>query len=531
MKPRILTLLAVILTLTTGAVAQPTTAPGAKPAATQERSTDGPPKSDDTIGGRAPVVTHHSIKIADKELAYTATAGWLPMKDETGKLHANVFFVAYTKDGAKGDPDHPPDHPPDHARPITFVFNGGPGAAAVWLHLGTAGPMRLDLAEDGQPGPPPHKLVENSSTWLTTTDLVFIDPVGTGYSRAATPEQAKEFYGVREDISSIADFIRLYLTRYDRWGSPKFLAGESYGTLRAAALSEYLNDHDGIILSGIILVSSVLDFQTFQFEEGNDLPYVNFLPSYAAVAWYHKKLPPELQGDLTKTLDEATRFATGDYAAALAKGAALGDDDRKRIAEQLARYTGLSRAEIDHLDLRVPQPLFSKKLLEDQRKIIGRFDGRITGLAVEPTSSEAEYDPSLSRYLGVYTSTFLRYVREDLHFESDLKYEVLSSRNWDFGPGGHGYLTVTDNLRAAMAKNPDLRVMIASGYFDLAAPYYATTYTINHLGLPREALGRVSQKLYLGGHMMYHVKPALDGLERDVAAFIEGNNAKPQAVN
>ncbi len=494
-----------MLTFTTAAIGQPTTtAPATQPA------------GGEVVDAKGPITTRHTMTVGGRELSYFATAGFLSLKEESGKPRANVFFVAYTLD--RGPEPSPAD------RPITFLFNGGPGAAAVWLHLGTAGPRRLALGPEGETPAPPVKLVDNESTWLTGSDLVFIDPVGTGYSRAASPEQAKDFYGVHEDIASIGDFIRLYLTRYQRWGSPKFLAGESYGTLRAAGLAEHLADNQGVAINGVILISSVLSFQAFQFGEGNDLPYINYLPSYAAVAWYHKKLPAKLQEDLGKTLDEVTRFATGEYAMALIKGSSLTAEERRAVAQRLATYTGLPPAYVEKSNLRVTQPAFAKALLEEKGLVVGRFDGRITGVDPEPTSAHAEYDPSLTPYLDAYTATFVDYVRRELRFESELKYDVLSGnvRGWNFGQGNNGYLTMTDNLRRAMAANTHLKVMSASGYFDLAAPYYGTVYSLNHLGLPAETLGNITQRFYRGGHMMYHRKADLEQLQRDVVGFVNG---------
>jgi len=459
-------------------------------------------------------VTEGQVTIGGEPVKYRATAARMLMKDENGKLKATVFFVAYDKDrptdaGAAG-------------RPITFVFNGGPGAAAVWLHLGAAGPRRIDLKEDGEPFPPPYRLVENEYSWLDATDLVFVDPVGTGFSRPAEGEKAEQFYGVKEDISWVADFIRLYITQYQRWSSPQFLAGESYGTTRAAGLSEYLLDRYGIALNGIVLISSVLDFQTLDAGGVNDLPYVLYLPSYAAVAWYHKKLAADLQDDLGRTLREVEQWAADTYAPALAKGGALPAVERKAIVDRLARYTALPEDLIDRSNLRIPLGVFQKNLLGEERKVIGRFDGRITGYDPDPISSRPSYDPSLSQYLAIYSSTFNDYVRRVLKYDSTLPYEVLSNkvRPWKFGEAGQGYLNVADDLAAAMVKNPHLKVLFASGYYDLATPYYSANYTIDHLDISAELRGNITHTFYPGGHMMYHNRPALEKLHADVTAFV-----------
>lgn len=459
--------------------------------------------------------TEGRVTIGGEALNYHATAAKMLMKDENGKLKATVFFVAYDK-------DRPADANPAE-RPITFVFNGGPGAASVWLHLGTAGPRRVDLKENGEPLPPPYKLVENAYSWLDLTDLVFIDPVGTGFSRAAEGEKAEQFYGVKEDINWVADFIRLYITQYQRWLSPQFLAGESYGTTRAAGLSEYLLDRYGIALNGIVLISSVLDFQTIEPSNGNDLPYSLYLPSYAAVAWYHKKLPAGLQGDLAQTLDEVQDWAVDTYSVALAKAGSLTAAQRDAIVAKLARYTALSPDFIDKSNLRIHPGAFEKRLLGNERKLIGRFDARITGYDPNPASSWPSYDPSLSQYLATYSATFNDYVRRTLKYDSTLPYEVLSGKvhPWKFGEqAGHGYLSVADDLSSAMVKNPNLKVFFASGYFDLATPYFSANYTIDHLDISKELRANITHAFYQGGHMMYHNHPALVKLHADLTAFI-----------
>lgn len=459
-------------------------------------------------------ITEHQITINGQALRYRATAGYMPVKDDAGKEKANFFFVAYEKLDA-GDVS---------ARPITFVFNGGPGAAAVWLHIGTAGPMRVRLADQqGQAPPPPYKLVENEATWLDLTDLVFIDPVGTGYSRPAVGEKAEQFFGVREDVASVGEFIRLYTTKYERWLSPKFLAGESYGTTRAAALSAYLIDRLGISLNGITFISTVLNFQTLSPSDGNDLPYPLFLPTYASSAWYHKKLSGEYQADLSKTLKEVEQFALTDYAAALAKGGSLTPEQRKEMVSKLAAYTSLPASFIDKSNLRIGPSEFRKMLLNDEHKIIGRFDTRIAGLDPDPANSNAEYDPSLGTYLALYTATFSDYVRRNLKYDNDLQYEVLSNkvRPWNFGPAGNGYLNVADDLRSAMVKVPSMKVMFCSGYFDLATPFLATDYTINHLDLSHELRANITQTYYPGGHMIYHNHEGLLKLKENLRAFME----------
>ncbi|HWE03217.1 MAG TPA: hypothetical protein VG326_12480 [Tepidisphaeraceae bacterium] len=478
-----------------------------------------PHKADQSAADKLSV-TEGQISINDQTLKYKATAGQMILRDDSGKAKAEMFFVAYEKQPAE----------PRGTRPITFVFNGGPGAAAVWLHLGTAGPKRVALDEEGDAPSPPYRLEDNPNTWLTATDLVFIDPVGTGYSRAVAGEKPEQFYGVEEDIRSVAEFIRMYVTRNQRWSSPKFLAGESYGTTRAAALSQHLLEQQGISLNGIVLISSVLNFRTIQFGGGNELPFALYLPSYTAIAHHFKKLPPDLQNaDLAKTVKDVEQWATHDYLTALISGSALSADERKTVAVRLARYTGLSAQYVEKSDLRVDPGDFRKELLIDERKVIGRFDARIAGYNPDPLSEGADYDPSLPPYLAAYTATFNEYARGTLKYESDRSYDVLTGRvhPWNFGPAGNGFLDVAPNLQDAMMKNPGMKVMFCNGSADLATPYLAATYTINHLALSAALRANITHNIYVGGHMIYHYHPSLIKLGDDVRSFIR--DAVPRA--
>ena len=459
-------------------------------------------------------VTHHEMSIEGKALKYEATAGTLAMKDESGKPRANFFFVAYRKEsGEDFDPAK---------RPITFVFNGGPGAAAVWLHLGAVGPHSMKLDAEGIPTGPPHGLVQNKSTWLDATDLVFIDPVNTGYSRAAEGVKPEEFFGVQNDLNSVGEFIRLYLTRNGRWLSPKFLAGESYGTTRAAGLSEHLLSR-GIDLNGIVFISSVLDFATISSGGSNDLPYILFLPSFTSTAIYHKKLEAPLLKDRSKTLAEVQAWALTEYTAALAKGDSLKGEERKSIVKRLARYTSLSEEVVEKANLRIDASYFEKNLLGDGRRMIGRFDGRLIGGDPSPLSPFPAFDPSLSAYLAAYTSAMTDYARRTLKFETDLPYESLNGgrvQPWSMGREGRGYLDVATSLADAMRQNPRMKVLFASGYEDLATPYFATDYTIDHMDLSVALRKNVTRVMYEGGHMMYHVRESLEQLHADVAGFV-----------
>ena len=463
-----------------------------------------------------PVTTHHSITLRDGvTLDYTARAGFMPLHDESGELLATIFHVSYVLDR---DPD-----PAD--RPVTFVFNGGPGSASLWLHLGAAGPMRVAMTDDGAAPTPPGGLIVNEGTWLAATDLVFIDPVGTGFSRPAEGHEQSEFSGLDNDARSVAEFIRLWTTQHERWASPKFLAGESYGTTRAAALSRRLQADDNLYLNGVILISSILNFQTALFDAGNDLPYALILPTYTATAWKHGRLPADLQeGSLTAALAESRAFALGDYWLALAKGAALTSGERARVAQRLARLTGLSPDYIERANLRVAIGRFVKELRRDDRRTVGRLDTRFLGMDADAAGESFEYDPSLAAISGAYAAALNDYIRRELGFESDLPYEILTGRvrPWPWGEESEqGYVNVADDLRAALTRNPFMRVHIASGYYDLATPFFATEYTVDHLGLEPELRDNISMSYYESGHMMYIRKPALLRLRRNVEAFIE----------
>ena len=470
--------------------------------------------SDDKIS-----VTSHQIVLNGQVLKYDAAAGTLLLKDEAGTPRGSFFFVAYTQSHATVD--HAAGEFDPAKRPITFIFNGGPGAAAVWLHLGAIGPQRLPFADDGDVAPVPAKLVDNMQTWLDVSDLVFIDPIGTGFSRAAPGVKPEEFFGVDADISSIAAFIRLYTTRNNRWLSPKFLAGESYGTTRAAGLSDYLLG-EGIALNGIIFISTVLDFQTLEAAGSNDLPYVLDLPTFAAAAIYHKKLSPDLQQDMQKTLAEVRQWAMTDYLVALAAGDRLTPQQRTAVIERLARYTSLAPDFIDKRNLRISADAFRKMLLHEQKKVIGRYDARLTADDARPASTDwTEMDPGLPNYLAAYTAAINDYVRRALNFESDLTYEVLSGKvhPWNM-QHGEGYLDLATTLSSAMRSNSHMKLFFASGYYDLATPFLGTDYTLDHMNLSPELRGNICRGFYPGGHMVYHPAAGREKLKTDVADFI-----------
>jgi carboxypeptidase C (cathepsin A) len=497
--------------------------PAAPPAVPSEATTGERPAGEarpETAAARPPVpeppeekpaITRHELRVGGKTLKYTTTTGLMPLRDNTGKLEARIFYMAYTLDN------------PPARRPLTFSFNGGPGSSSVWLHLGAIGPKRVKMQTEGFMPAPPFQLVDNEYTWLDQTDLVFIDPVGTGYSRALTPELGKKFWGVQGDIESVGEFIRLYLARHERWQSPLFIVGESYGTFRAAGLSGYLFDR-GIALNGVLLISTILNYGTHEFTRMNDLPYVLILPSYTATAFYHKKLASDLQQDLKKTLREAEAFADGEYAVALLKGDALTAQERQAAIERLSRYTGLDKKYLDQSNLRVSLQFFLKELGRDEKKTFGRLDSRFEGLDNSAATATPEYDPSMAAIIPPYTSAFYNYVRGDLGYKSDLTYYILGGGIGPWDTGGQfrgGFQETAEALRVAFAKNRFMKLFVGSGYYDMATPYFATQYTLNHMGLPSEAHQRITMADYEAGHMMYIRSESLSKLRKDVGTFLE----------
>jgi len=466
------------------------------------------------------VESNHSIKIKGKEIKYTVTAGTMILKEETTdrekeaegeKPRAQIFFISYTKDGVRDK----------SKRPLTFSFNGGPGSASVWLHLGVLGPRRVVMQEDGNLPPPPYKLTDNEFSLLDDTDLVFIDPMNTGYSRPVEGQKPKEWHGFKKDIESVGDFIRLYTTRNNRWLSPKFLIGESYGTTRASGLSGFLQDRFGLYLNGIMLVSVVLDFTTLYFNINNDLPFILYLPGYTATAWYHNVLIPHKP--LQTWLKEAEEFAVGEYASALLKGDALTKEERARIVERVSLYTGISKDFVERSNLRINDQHFFKELLRERGLTVGRLDSRFTGRDRLGVTETPEYDPLLTNITGPYMATFYEYVRNELKFESDLPYETLSGfvHPWSYADFENQYVNVAETLRAAMTHNPYLKIFVANGYYDLGTPYFATEYTFNHLGLDESLRKNISMEYYDAGHMMYIHIPSLRQMKTDLANFIK----------
>ena len=474
------------------------------------------------------VITQHKVRIGGKEIKYTVTAGTMVLKEETPdrekeaegeKPRVQVFFVAYTKDG--NTTESTGGTPALQKRPLTFSFNGGPGSSSVWLHLGVLGPRRVVLTDEGELPAPPFRLTDNQYSILDETDLVFIDPVSTGYSRAVDGQKPKEWHEFRKDIESVGDFIRLYTTRYNRWLSPKFLIGESYGTTRAAGLSGYLQERHGLYLNGLMLISAVLDFTTILFNTNNELPFILFLPGYAATAWYHKKAG--VGQPLRKFLKEAEDFARGEYASALMKGDLLSSEERIHVVQELTRFTGLSTDFIERSNLRIKDRHFFKELLRESERTVGRLDSRFLGIDRLGVTETAEYDPLLTNVVGPYTAGFYDHIRAELKFESDLPYEILNGKvwPWSYSVFENQYLNVAETMRKAMTYNPHLKVFVANGYYDLGTPYFATEYTFNHLGLNKSLQKNVSMGYYEAGHMMYIHMPSLKKMKVDLVKFIK----------
>jgi carboxypeptidase C (cathepsin A) len=462
-----------------------------------------------------PAVTHHEIRLNGRLLHYTATACRLPIKEAGGKTDALMFYVAYTLENA--DPA---------TRPLTFAFNGGPGSASIWLHMGALGPRTVVLQKDGFLPAAPYRLQDNPNTLLDKTDIVLIDAIGTGFSRPATPTVGKKFWSLTGDIQSFGEFVRLYITRTERWSSPLYLFGESYGTARAAGVSGYLANR-GISFNGIVLLSTVLAFESLEISKTNDEPYPLLLPTYTMIAAYHHKLAPELSDNLERTRAEVEHWASSEYTLALAKGDALTPQERQATIEGLARYTGLSKEIIDQYNLRIDVPGFTHYLLADQKLRVGRLDGRFSGPDPGGFADTRFFDPTSAQTGPPFTSVLNDYIRRELGYKTDMPYYVMASDawgstfKWSWGDAGAGWADTAAALREAIVMNPFLKVHVLEGYYDLATPYYAVNFTMDHLNLTQHYRNNISYATFASGHMLYLDADSLKKMKDDVGGFID----------
>ena len=523
-------LFAVLLPISLASVAPTLRAEPQKDQATREQEPQqAKPAAHD--GAEAPaekaVVTSHSLQFAGHAVAYKATAGTLLIRDDKDKPDASVFYVAYTVDG---DPAR---------RPLTFLYNGGPGSSTIWLHMGSYGPVRVVTSSPEATAPAPYQLAPNADCLLDKTDLVFVDAIGTGYSRGLAKDKAdkdkdedpsKRFWGTDPDIDAFGRFVARYVTVGRRWNSPKFLFGESYGTPRSAGLARYLEEH-GIAVNGVVLLSSVLNFASRLPELDDD--FVNLLPSYAAIAWYHGKLATK-PAALEPFLSEVRGFARGEYAVALARGQDLAAAERDAVAERLSRYTGLSTTYLKEANLRVSQPRFRKELLRGERRTLGRYDGRFEGIDADAAGETPESDPADTGIRGAFTAAFNDYVVRELNYASDVPYRVSASvfRDWDFKHALRGQTRpapvpiMVSDLSAAMRANPRLKVLAANGYFDLATPFFATEYDLAHLDLEPKLRDNLTVTYYPSGHMVYLDPDAARQFKQDLARFYDAATAR-----
>ena len=465
-----------------------------------------------------PVFTTNSITIAGQRVAYIAETGMLPILSSTGSIRASVFYVAYTRVENSEIGNRKSEM---EKRPVTFCFNGGPGSSSVWLHLGAFGPRRVKMNDDGTQPPPPAGLADNEYSVLDASDLVFIDPVATGFSRPATDEKADNFLGTENDLASVGEFIRLWTTRHDRWLSPKYLCGESYGVFRAAGLAEHLSSRYGMYLNGLVLISGVLDFATIYDNPGNDVPYPLYLPAYTAAAQFHHKLPPDLQTNLTQALAEARSFAKGEYASALQQGGALSADEHQKIAAELARLTGLKPPVIEDNHLRINEGVFRRQLLHDEGLILGAYDARITGRDGDPASQSPDFDPSFAATRGVFAGAINSYIRGELKFEDDLPYEVLAGvQPWNYN-ARNTYASVGDRLASVMNQNPYMKILIFGGRCDLVCPIDTVHYALDHMALNPAYRTNITYAEFDSGHMMYVNLPDLKKMQATLEGFLK----------
>lgn len=463
----------------------------------------------------------HSITLNGQPLRYRARAGWHEIREpkqgkdgehEGEQVRAKLFAMSYTRLDVDGAP-----------RPLLFVVNGGPGSSSVWLHLGLAGPQRVAVDDFGRTGGPPYGLEANDACLLAEADLVFIDPIGTGLSTMHEGQKTTEFHSYQRDLDSLAEFIRAYLTREDRWGSPKYLMGESYGSTRGAALARQLQEQHQIFLNGVVLISLALDFQLFSFDPVNDLPYTLYLPTYAATAWFHQRLSPALQAlPLRTLLDEVEAFVLGPYASALLQGDRLPAGLFDSIAQQVAAYTGLGVDHVKRSRLRVRDERFFKALLRDQGLTTARLDSRFVGLDADDAGETAEDDASYTAMAGAFKAGIQQVLAQQFGWSGEAPYHLLAPlyKTWRFNDHENKYLSTGPLLRDALHRDPHLRVYVASGYYDLATPHAAGDHSLAHLGLRPGVRERLQVRYFEAGHMMYLHAPSRQQMIEDLRRFL-----------
>jgi carboxypeptidase C (cathepsin A) len=512
---RIATVLLVLLVLGGGRPASADEKAGKVEKPSPEAARPEPPKAEQSV-------TKHSVVIAGAPVNYTATAGTLIVRNGKDAPWASIGYVAYTKNDV-ADPGR---------RPLTFAYNGGPGSSSIWLHMGVLGPRRIVTSEAAATPPPPYKVVDNGASILDRTDLVMIDPVGTGLSKAVGAAKDKDFWGVDPDIESISRFIKQYVSDNGRWNSPKYLLGESYGSTRSGGIVDVLQTREGMSFNGVILVSLALDLGAiFDDLPGNERPYPLFLPTYAAVAWYHKVLPNR-PPELGPFLVEVRTFALGPYAHALMQGHDLPETERREMIRKLHEYTGLSEAYLDKADLRVTEAQFTQELLREHRETVGRLDARFLGVAFDPLAEKAEYDPQEAAIAAAFSASFLDYYHRELKFGQSRDYRIMADiwRTWDFkhkiekSEFPQPLVDTSLDLAHAMGYNPHLRVLVLQGLYDLATPFLATEWVVSHMNLARELRPHVEIRYYDAGHMMYIHGPDLERFRKDVVAFIDATD-------
>jgi carboxypeptidase C (cathepsin A) len=476
--------------------------------AQDEKATE---KSESPIPAEQKSETHHKMVVDGVEISYLATAATMHLLNDDGEVTGSLYYTAYTRTGGQAG-----------TRPISFIYNGGPGSASMWLHMGAFGPKRVLINDPEPTPPPPYNLENNPGTLIDVTDMVFIDPIGTGFSRVVGKGDGKEYWGVDEDAKSLTQFITKYVTREHRWNSPKFLIGESYGTTRNAVLANRLQSQAGMHLNGVVMISTVLDFETLRFGAGRDESFITFLPSYAITAAYQGAV--EWPNNLEEWLDEIRSFATHTYAAVLAQGSSAAPDEYAAVRSRLSEYTGLSEAYLDNAKLRVSAGQFRAELLRKQGRVVSRLDSRYDALTNQLLNETAGFDPQQPAISGAYTSAINQYLRDDLGYTTSDVYQVSGgTQNWNWNRGGGGWggaPIVTTDLEQAMIQNPNLKVQFENGYYDLATPFFASEWTTDHMLLPDELRSNIKHNYYEAGHMMYALDKELLQLKKNIAEFI-----------